>query len=44
MGHSFGGRVAIRYSSRNPIEKLVLFGTPCIRKEKITLKAKILKN
>ncbi len=31
MGHSFGGRVAIRYSSYNPIEKLVLFGSPCIR-------------
>ena len=23
IGHSFGGRVAIRYCSRNPIEKLV---------------------
>ena len=33
IGHSFGGRVAIRYSARNPIEKLVLFGSPCIRKE-----------
>ena len=34
MGHSFGGRVAIRYSAHNPIEKLVLFGSPCIRVEK----------
>ena len=25
MGHSFGGRVAIKYSSDNPIEKLILF-------------------
>lgn len=44
MGHSFGGRVAIRYSSRNPIEKLVLFGSPCIRtNEDLSLKVKILK-
>ena len=38
MGHSFGGRVAIRYSANNPIEKLVLFGSPCIRiQEKLPL-------
>ena len=44
MGHSFGGRVAIRFSSRNPIEKLVLFGSPCIRiQEELSLKVKILK-
>lgn len=44
MGHSFGGRVAIRYSSRNPIEKLVLFGSPCIRiEEKLSLSVRILK-
>lgn len=44
MGHSFGGRVAIRYSSRNPIEKLVLFGSPCIRiEEKLSLTVRILK-
>ena len=44
MGHSFGGRVAIRFSSRNPIEKLVLFGSPCIRvKEELPLKVRILK-
>lgn len=44
MGHSFGGRVAIRYSARNPVEKLVLFGSPCIRtKEDLSLKVKILK-
>ena len=44
MGHSFGGRVAIRYSARNPIEKLVLFGSPCIRtNEDLSLKVKILK-
>ena len=44
MGHSFGGRVAIRFSSRNPIEKLILFGSPCIRvQEKLPLKVRILK-
>lgn len=44
MGHSFGGRVAIRYSARNPIEKLVLFGSPCIRvQEQLSLSVKILK-
>lgn len=44
MGHSFGGRVAIRYSSRNAIEKLVLFGSPCIRvKEELSLSVKFLK-
>lgn len=44
IGHSFGGRLAIRYSSINPIEKLVLFGSPCIRKdEKLSLSTKILK-
>ena len=44
MGHSFGGRVAIRYSARNPIEKLVLFGSPCIRiQEELPLSVKILK-
>lgn len=44
MGHSFGGRVAIRYSARNNIEKLVLFGSPCIRlQEELPLKVRILK-
>lgn len=44
MGHSFGGRIAIRYSSNNPIEKLILFGAPCIReKEDLSLKVKLLK-
>ena len=44
MGHSFGGRVAIYYSSNNPIEKLVLFGSPCIRQDKeLPLSVKILK-
>jgi pimeloyl-ACP methyl ester carboxylesterase len=44
IGHSFGGRVAIRYSARNPIEKLILFGSPCIRvRENLSLSVKILK-
>ena len=44
MGHSFGGRVAIRYSARNAIEKLVLFGSPCIRvQEKLPFYVKVLK-
>ena len=44
MGHSFGGRVAIRFSSRNAIEKSILFGSPCIRiQEKLPLSVKVLK-
>ncbi len=44
MGHSFGGRLAIRYSARNPIEKLVLFGSPCIRiEEELPFHVKVLK-
>ena len=44
MGHSFGGRIAIRYSAQNPIEKLILFGSPCIRiQEELSLPVKILK-
>lgn len=44
MGHSFGGRVAIKYSSNHPIEKLVLFGSPCIRlQNKLSLSTRILK-
>ena len=44
MGHSFGGRIAILYSSKNPIEKLVLFGSPCIRfQEELPFHVKVLK-
>ena len=44
MGHSFGGRLAIRYCSRNAIEKVVLFGSPCIRiNEELPLHVKVLK-
>lgn len=45
MGHSFGGRIAIIYASRNEAEKVVLFGSPCIRKEvKPSLKLRMLKS
>ena len=44
MGHSFGGRIAIIYASRNSAKKLVLFGTPCIRnEEKLSTRVKVLK-
>ena len=43
MGHSFGGRIAIILASRNPVEKLVLFGAPCVRHERKSLKETILK-
>lgn len=44
IGHSFGGRLAIRYSSINPVEKVVLFGSPCIREdEELSLSVKFLK-
>ena len=44
IGHSFGGRIAISYASSNEVEKLVLFGSPCIRKERKSNKEKILKS
>lgn len=43
MGHSFGGRLAIIYSSRNKTDKVVLFGAPCVRERKTTFKEKVLK-
>lgn len=44
IGHSFGGRVGIVYSSRNEVEKLVLFGSPCIKTEtRESFKVKTLK-
>ena len=45
IGHSFGGRVAIKYASKYDTNKLVLFGAPCIREQKeLPLKVKILKS
>ena len=43
MGHSFGGRVAIVYASRNKVEKLVLFGAPCVRENRKSVKESLLK-
>ena len=44
IGHSFGGRVAIKYASLYDVDKLVLFGAPCIRKNKeLDTKTKCLK-
>ena len=44
IGHSFGGRVAISYAALYSVEKLVLFGAPCVRTKKgLTLKEKALK-
>lgn len=44
IGHSFGGRIAIVYSSLYEVKKLVLMGAPCIRKEKKqSLKVRTLK-
>lgn len=44
MGHSFGGRVAIRYSANHVVEKIVLFGSPCVREDtELPLNVKILK-
>ena len=43
MGHSFGGRVGIVYASRNPVEKLVLFGAPCVREKRKSVKESLLK-
>lgn len=43
IGHSFGGRLSIIYASRNSVSKLVLFGSPCIRRETKNYKQMILK-
>lgn len=43
IGHSFGGRVAILYASRNTTSKLVLFGSPCVRHERKSAKESLLK-
>ena len=43
MGHSFGGRIAIVYASKYPVDKLVLFGSPCVRHEYKSIKQKFFK-
>lgn len=44
IGHSFGGRVAIHYASNHPVQKLVLFGSPCIREERKSIKETFFKS
>jgi len=43
IGHSFGGRVAIKYASKNKVNRLILFGSPCVREIRKNNKEKILK-
>lgn len=43
IGHSFGGRLSIIYASRNETEKMVLFGSPCVRHEYKSFKQSVLK-
>ncbi len=43
MGHSFGGRIAIVYASMYDVNKLVLFGSPCVRHEQKSAKQSVLK-
>ena len=46
IGHSFGGRVAIKYAANNEVEKIVLLASPCVRikDNKREMKTKILKS
>ena len=43
IGHSFGGRLSIIYASKYEVEKVVLFGSPCVRHEYKSTKQTILK-
>jgi len=43
IGHSFGGRLSIIYASKYDVEKIVLFGSPCVRHEYKSTKQTILK-
>ncbi len=46
IGHSFGGRVASLLTSKHPeiVEKLILYGAPCIYRPSIKVKIKIFLN
>ncbi|MBQ9181206.1 MAG: alpha/beta hydrolase [Bacilli bacterium] len=45
IGHSFGGKISLAYSSKYDVKKLVLFGSPFKPEtEKISFKTKMLKN
>lgn len=43
IGHSFGGRLAIKYASNHRVEKLVLLGAPFRPKKKVPFKTKVYK-
>lgn len=43
IGHSFGGRVTICYASKYDVEKIVLFGSPCVRHEVKSRKSQVFK-
>lgn len=43
IGHSFGGRVSIKYASKNKVNKVILFGSPCVRTMRKSTKEKVLK-
>lgn len=43
IGHSFGGRLSIIYASKYETEKVVLFGSPCVRHVYKSKKQDILK-
>ena len=44
VGHSFGGKISLLYSSKYEVEKLVVLGSPYKREiEKLSLKTKMLK-
>ena len=44
IGHSFGGRISIVYASKYDVDKLVLFGSPCVRHAYVDKKQKLLKS
>ena len=43
IGHSFGGRISIVYGSKYEVEKIILFGSPCVRHEVKNKKEKFFK-
>ena len=43
IGHSFGGRISIVYASKYEVEKVILFGSPCVRHEHKSMKQSLFK-
>lgn len=43
IGHSFGGRLSIKYASNHDVEKVVLLGSPFRPKKKVPFRTKIYK-